>query len=151
LNFLVDANGDVVQSVVENSSGHTRLDETARDALQRCKFNPAIQNGKPTFAWAPIEYVWSLRETATVIPQSCGVPAYPERERRQNVVGAVVIDFLIDKAGDIVLSLIEQSSGHRALDVAAREALEQCKFKPAIRNGMPISGWSRIKYVFNLK
>src|SRR3954464_2552466 len=60
LNFLIDVNGKIVESKVERSSGHLRLDEAARAALGLCKFMPATVDGKPTRAWARIEYVWRL-------------------------------------------------------------------------------------------
>ncbi|HYL89125.1 MAG TPA: TonB family protein [Burkholderiales bacterium] len=60
LNFLVDVNGKVLDSKVERSSGYRRLDEAARAGLELCNFKPATVDGKPTRAWARIEYVWTL-------------------------------------------------------------------------------------------
>ena len=60
LNFLVDVNGRVVQSRIERSSGSRRLDDAALAGLELCKFQPATVDGRPTRAWARIEYVWRL-------------------------------------------------------------------------------------------
>jgi len=60
LNFLIDVNGKVIDSKVELSSGSRRLDEAARMGLELCNFRPATVDGKPTRAWARIEYVWRL-------------------------------------------------------------------------------------------
>ena len=60
LQFLIDESGKVVDSRVERSSGSRRLDEAARGALELCHFKPATVNGKPTRAWARLEYVWTL-------------------------------------------------------------------------------------------
>jgi periplasmic protein TonB len=60
LNFLIDVNGKVIDSKVERSSGSRRLDEAARAGLELCNFRPATVDGKPTRAWARIEYVWRL-------------------------------------------------------------------------------------------
>jgi periplasmic protein TonB len=60
LSFLVDADGQVLESRVDRSSGYRRLDEAARRALGRCKFRPAYVDGKPRQAWAHIKYVWRL-------------------------------------------------------------------------------------------
>ena len=60
LSFLIDANGRVITSKVERSSGSRRLDEAAREGLGLCKFRPATVNGQATQAWARIEYVWRL-------------------------------------------------------------------------------------------
>lgn len=60
LNFLIDFDGKVLESKVERSSGHRRLDEAARAGLGMCKFRPATIGGKPERAWARIQYVWKL-------------------------------------------------------------------------------------------
>src|SRR5881392_4166761 len=60
LTFLIDVDGKVLESRVERSSGHRRLDEAARAGLGICKFRPATVNGKPERSWGRIEYVWKL-------------------------------------------------------------------------------------------
>lgn len=58
--FLIGADGNVVQSRVERSSGHSRLDEAAREALAKCQFKPGTVDGKPEQSWARLDYVWSF-------------------------------------------------------------------------------------------
>lgn len=60
LRFLVGADGKVMQSEVEKSSGYKRLDEAARAGLARCQFRPAAVDGKPEQAWASMRYTWRL-------------------------------------------------------------------------------------------
>lgn len=60
LRFLVGVDGKVIQSEVEKSSGHRRLDEAARAGLSRCQFRPATVDGKPEQAWASMKYTWRL-------------------------------------------------------------------------------------------
>jgi protein TonB len=60
LNFLIDLNGGVIDSKVERSSGHRRLDEAARAGLSLCKFKPATVDGKPEQTWSRIEYEWRI-------------------------------------------------------------------------------------------
>jgi protein TonB len=60
LNFLIDVDGKVLESKVERSSGHRRLDEAARAGLGICKFRPATADGRPERAWARIQYDWRL-------------------------------------------------------------------------------------------
>jgi protein TonB len=60
LSFLVDVDGKIIESRIDRSSGHYRLDEAARRALVRCKFRPAYVDGKPRQAWAHIKYQWRL-------------------------------------------------------------------------------------------
>jgi periplasmic protein TonB len=62
LNFLIDADGRVVQSKIEASSGYERLDEAARRALSLCRFKPGTVDGKPVKSWHTLRYVWQLGE-----------------------------------------------------------------------------------------
>jgi len=59
--FLIDAEGGVIESKVESSSGHSRLDDAALAALGRCKFKPGTIDGKPEQTWARLRYVWKLQ------------------------------------------------------------------------------------------
>ena len=60
LRFLVDTDGSVADAQVAKSSGDRSLDEAARVAIAKCRFTPGMANGKPTRAWVPVQYVWSL-------------------------------------------------------------------------------------------
>ena len=58
--FLVGADGKIIQSEIEKSSGFKRLDEAARAGLSKCQFKPAMVDGKAEQAWASIKYTWRL-------------------------------------------------------------------------------------------
>ena len=60
LRFRIEADGSVSQALVHKSSGDASLDEAARVAIAKCTFTPAIVNGKPQAAWAPVQYVWKI-------------------------------------------------------------------------------------------
>ena len=60
LSFLIDAEGKVIESRVEASSGVERLDEAARKALALCKFSPGTVDGKAEQSWHKLKYVWQL-------------------------------------------------------------------------------------------
>ena len=60
LNFLIDAEGRVIESRIDSSSGVERLDEAARKALALCKFKPGTLDGKPEQSWHKMRYVWKL-------------------------------------------------------------------------------------------
>jgi protein TonB len=61
LKFLIEADGSVMESLVESSSGFERLDEAARAALALCRFKPGTTDGRPERSWARIRYVWKLQ------------------------------------------------------------------------------------------
>jgi len=58
LQFLIDVDGRVIDSKIDNSSGHPRLDEAARAALALCRFKPGSLDGKPEQSWAKLRYDW---------------------------------------------------------------------------------------------
>lgn len=61
LRFLIEVDGRAIDSAVETSSGHPRLDEAARWALGLCRFRPGTVDGVPERSWARIKYVWTLQ------------------------------------------------------------------------------------------
>lgn len=60
LKFLIGIDGQVLQAEIEKSSGFSRLDEAARNALSKCQFRPGTVDGKPEQSWANIKYTWRL-------------------------------------------------------------------------------------------
>ena len=60
VSFRVDASGFVTDSTILRSSGYASMDEAARGALHRCRFAPALRDGKPVSSWQPVQYVWTL-------------------------------------------------------------------------------------------
>lgn len=60
LKFLIGTDGKVLQADIEKSSGFSRLDEAARNALSKCQFRPGTVDGKPEQSWASIKYTWRL-------------------------------------------------------------------------------------------
>nr|WP_314544593.1 M56 family metallopeptidase [uncultured Massilia sp.] len=60
LAFLVDQTGTVSDSRVERSSGFATMDEAAHGALRKCRFHPALQQGRPVSEWTKVQYVWVL-------------------------------------------------------------------------------------------
>ena len=60
LKFLIGIDGRVMQADIEKTSGFTRLDEAARNALSKCQFRPGTVDGRPEQSWASIKYTWRL-------------------------------------------------------------------------------------------
>jgi bla regulator protein blaR1 len=60
VSFLVDTNGTVADARLLHSSGFRGLDMAAQTALHECRFSPALKDGRPVRAWAPVRYVWTL-------------------------------------------------------------------------------------------
>jgi periplasmic protein TonB len=60
LRLIISADGRVVESKVDKSSGYTRLDEAARQALALCRFKPATADGQPIQSNLLIPYRFEL-------------------------------------------------------------------------------------------
>jgi TonB family protein len=63
LRFHVSSTGEVTGADILRSTGHPLLDETALQALRRCRFTPATVDGAPVESSATVEYVWKLDES----------------------------------------------------------------------------------------
>ena len=81
---------------------------------------------------------------------ACTEPGYPRNSLRNEEEGNTRIQFLVNVDGSVADSKIEKSSGFRALDAAAKNALSLCKFKPIIVSGKPQKGWAPVDYVWQL-
>ncbi|MBY0574125.1 MAG: energy transducer TonB [Undibacterium sp.] len=60
LSVLVAADGNVLESKVEQSSGSKTLDKAAAKIYSSCKFKPGAKDGKPFQTWVKLEHIWSL-------------------------------------------------------------------------------------------
>ncbi|MBA5689579.1 energy transducer TonB [Rugamonas apoptosis] len=58
--FLVSADGSVVDSKVEKSSGYKNLDKAAIKAISACKFKPGTKDGAVAQTWTKVDYDWKL-------------------------------------------------------------------------------------------
>lgn len=82
---------------------------------------------------------------------TCERPEYPAESIKMKHTGTVTLTFLVAKNGKVKDSKVKTSSGHRALDDAARVALTRCSFKPATAKGKPVEDWTAVQYVWTLE
>ncbi|MES2151093.1 MAG: energy transducer TonB [Pseudomonadota bacterium] len=61
MQFLVGADGKVLESKLEKTSGFKSLDKAALSAVGACKFRPGSKDGKPDQTWTRVDYAWSLK------------------------------------------------------------------------------------------
>ena len=60
MSFLVAADGSVVESKLEKTSGFKNLDKAALKAISACKFKPGTKDGAPAQTWTKVDYAWKL-------------------------------------------------------------------------------------------
>ena len=58
--FLVSAEGRVLDSKIEKTSGFKNLDNAAVRAITGCKFKPGTKDGAHAQTWTKVNYVWAL-------------------------------------------------------------------------------------------
>ena len=82
---------------------------------------------------------------------SCAKPQYPAEDVQASHEGKVTLGFLVNENGKVKDSKVIKSSGFTTLDEAARSALAQCSFQPAVKKGKAVQDWTKVQYVWELK
>ena len=78
-------------------------------------------------------------------------PRYPYLSRSREEQGKVILQVYIDKKGRASRIETIQSSGHSRLDKAARKAVKNWTFMPALEDGNPTTGVVQVPISFVLK
>lgn len=76
---------------------------------------------------------------ARLIDGSCTLPEVPDEVVRAGRALRQRVDFLIDVDGQVKDVVLSQPSGLPGYDQAMLDALRQCRYAPALRNGRPIA------------
>jgi TonB family protein len=77
-------------------------------------------------------------------------PIYPENARREGHEGRVVLRVLIDNQGKAKSVELNTSSGSKALDQAAIDAIKRWRFHPAYAGDTPVDSWVNVPIDFRL-
>jgi protein TonB len=59
---LIDEKGDPLRLELQQSSGFSRLDESAVTAIRAARFKPYTEDGKPRSVWVLIPIVFDLEK-----------------------------------------------------------------------------------------
>lgn len=123
-----------------------RAEEPAPDTIQM------ESTGADTVAVAPADtdaLPVAVDHEAAVLRRVA--PEYPVNALRDGRSGTVVLKVRIDAEGNPGEIDIEKSSGTRALDRAARDAVRQWRFSPKIVGGMAVDGELSVPVDFKLE
>ena len=77
-------------------------------------------------------------------------PQYPLELRKANITGEVVVEFIINKKGDVVSAHAVRST-NPGFEAAAIEAVQLWKFRPGLKNGRKVNTRMQVPIVFNLE
>jgi TonB family protein len=97
------------------------------------------------------EYVYPGKETdqkAIVIKRV--EPHYTKKARKHRVEGTVILRCVFSSIAKVT-NITVASGLPDGLTEEAIEAARRIKFKPAMRNGKPVSMWMQLEYNFNLR
>lgn len=88
---------------------------------------------------------------ATLAYDVAPAPRYPRPSLIAGHEGTVLLRVLVDETGKPVEVSVEESSGHRELDRAARlQVLDRWRFHPTQRAGRPVAAYALVPIVFSL-
>lgn len=73
---------------------------------------------------------------------------YPDSLHRAGIGGTVILEIYVDRSGRVERSRVAESSGHEALDRAAREVAGGMEFSPALNRDQPRAVWIRQRIRF---
>lgn len=76
---------------------------------------------------------------------------YPEIAKKAGIQGRVIVNILVNENGKVEDTKILKSLGQNGCDEAAREAVRRVTWKPAMRQGKPVSVWVGIPVIFKLE
>jgi protein TonB len=78
-------------------------------------------------------------------------PRYPRSARRRGQQGTVVLSVYVDEQGRVAKLRLLDSSGHRALDNAALQAVKDWIFEPGVQGGTKAAMWVKVPVRFVLR
>lgn len=78
-------------------------------------------------------------------------PEYPERMKKREIEGKVVLKVLIDYEGQVDEITVRKSSGYKQLDLAAKKAAKEWRFNPARKEHQKIGSWILVPIRFRLE
>ncbi|MFZ6746099.1 energy transducer TonB [Undibacterium sp. JH2W] len=91
-----------------------------------------------------------IHVAAVINFNACDKPAYPASSIRNGETGTVTLSMLIGTDGKVVETKTMESSGYRALDRAATQALSLCRFTPGTIDGVAQQSWTKVQYVWKI-
>jgi len=173
LRIVVDALGNVSNVRVTKRLGYG-LDEKAVETVRTWKFKPATRNGVPVAVLMAVEINFRLFDDhrsgvrgagGTPGPTSASKPGgnyvkptalyrpfpdYTRKARKAKLEGVVALRFTVDTEGNTADIQVTKSLG-TGLDEKAVNAVRKWKFKPATRDGVPVSEPMTAAFHFRLE
>lgn len=120
--------------------GNSLYGSTERKAPEPAQAKPYAATGR----WVPAREL----DSHPVVLSEIKIP-YPLAAQREAIEGTVVASLVIDAEGKVVSAKVLSGPGH-GLNEAAQEAFSRFRFKPAMKDGQPVTTEIKYKYTFVL-
>jgi periplasmic protein TonB len=123
-------------------------------SLRTAAARPSVEVTRPAAAPLTTPAAVSMAPLTPAHPvagmESDRPPSYPEIARRRGQQGRVVLHVNVSAEGMPIAVTVAESSGYATLDTAALAAVQQWRFVPASRGGMPIPALAEVPVRFRL-
>ena len=147
----VDERGEVTEAYVLRSSGSRALDDAALDAVGHWEYAPAVRAGRPVpgTALETVEFAAAdgrqeqgpgSPASAASLPRPLSRPMPHPPDGMDRTDAVVRVRLSVDERGEVTEAYVLRSSGSRALDDAALDAVGYWEYAPAVRGGRPVPG-----------
>ena len=175
----ISESGEVTETRVLRSLGHSGVDEAAVEAIKSVKWEPARNQGKPVAARVAIPVTFKLGPKPTDEPAEPpaappnlppetfvafdeapkpvgGFEAiqqrlqYPDLARKAGIEGQVIVHVHISESGEVTETRVLRSLGHSGVDEAAVAAVRSVQWQPARKDGKPVAVWVAVPVLFKL-
>ena len=166
--YVVDEAGHVSEATLEKSTGFSSLDNASLDMVRQFQCTPATLNGKPIAVRTRFDEQWTLKGIASptspppVSPGAGITPPvaltrhatteddYPPLARARREEGTTLVYYVVNEDGSVGETRVEKSSGFADLDAASLEMVKTWRFKPATKDGKPITVSNRVDVTWKL-
>jgi len=170
----IAADGSATNLKLESSASYAQDVQPAIErSLTQWQFAPARKAGQPVAGTLTLGFVLSVAYAAPPTTPSTGdkitkpakqtsnagdkppepvkqtQPVYPAAMRRSNMVGEVVVNFIVDTDGNVESPQIVRSN-NPGFEQAALDCVLLWKFKPCLKNGKPVNTRTQVPIVFHL-
>ena len=122
LALLVRADGTVERSVVLVSTGYPGLDRAAQVGFEKCELKPTIDHGKPTAAWRPVIYIWTVSDDDT----THAIRISAEAARKGDLNALLRLSLLLSTS---TMSDADRAKGFALLKSAAEQGLAPAQYQ----------------------
>jgi len=129
-------------------SGVAHSKARASNSVKRDRPNLASASARPTSTWGPATTAARQTRTSDQAQAHMPEPSYPLLTQATAVQGSVLLQALI--AADGSVEEMRVISGPTILVSAARQAVQQWKFKPYLVNGKPVETYARVTVNFTI-